>query len=172
MFGKTAKFHNMDIRPALYQQMRFNILSTTFNGMENCPFPSHYIYGWAWGVYPFWSHDEDIIEFHQPHNGQFRVNADDFNWIRMHLDREWADGKRLSFSDLEEHFKDRAYEHGPFSRYQLAVACRYHFLAGVWSRESAWNDLKDASDVRLYRICSDFKLDEDVPFANTRELVV
>lgn len=116
-----------ELKEALYQQMRYNVLSTTLNGLNNSPFSDAYIYAWESEVYPFF---HDGADWHQAHKEQFKITEQMMDDLSKFLDDLWIAKKTITFYELEKHFGIRgsATSSSEWERWSLIRACRYLYL--------------------------------------------
>ena len=125
---------------ALFQLMRFNILSTAANGGESCSIHHAYVYAWQFGVYPLF---HDSSQWHKPFQGQFAVSKDEVDELTKFLDDAWMEKKPISFYEVETAFgvHGSARSSSNWERWKLIRACRYLFLCGNSFDKDFWEAL-------------------------------
>ena len=119
---------------ALFQLMRFNILSTAVSAGDEWPILPAYVYAWLTGVYP---DCQEGAKWHQPFPDQFSVSREEVGELIIILDDAWMAKKPLSFYDVETalgiHGAARSLSN--WERWKLVSACRYLFLSGSFDNE-------------------------------------
>lgn len=119
---------------ALFQLMRFNILSVAANAGDAWPMHPAYVYAWQSGVYPLF---DEAAQFHTPFPGQFAVSTDEVDELSKFLDEASLAKKSISFYDVENAFGVRgsAQSSTNWQRWKLIRACRYMSLHGMFDKD-------------------------------------
>lgn len=119
---------------ALFQLMRFNILSTAVNANGDWPILPAYAYAWWSGVYP---DCHEGAKWHQPFPEQFSVSREEVGQLIVLLDDAFMAKKPLSFYDVETTLgiHGAARSSSNWERWKLVATCRYLFLSGSFSTE-------------------------------------
>jgi len=129
---------------ALFQLMRFNILSTAVSAGEEWPIHPAYVYAWLSGVYP---DCDPIVKWHEPFSGQFSVLQKEVSELIVLLDEAWTAKKPISFYDVEDALGIHgvARSSSNWQRWKLVSACRYLFLSESFDDEF-WKTLLKNGD--------------------------
>ncbi len=118
---------------ALFQLMRFNILSTAVNAGGEWPILPAYVYAWWSGVYPGC---HEGAKWHIPFPDQFSVSKKEVDELTTLLDEAWMAKKSISFYDVESSLgiQGTARSSSNWQRWKLVSACRYLFLSDSFDK--------------------------------------
>jgi antitoxin MazE len=118
---------------ALFQLMRFNILSTAANAGESWPICPASVYAWQSGVYPLF---DDAAQWHKPFPSQFAVSMEEVDELTKFLDDAWMAKKPISFYEVETALgiHGSARSSSNWERWKLTRACRYIFLCDSFDK--------------------------------------
>lgn len=119
---------------ALFQLMRFNILSAAKNAGDAWPMHPAYVYAWQSSVFPLF---DEAAQFHTPFSEQFAVSMDEVDELSKLLDEAWAAKKSISFYEVENAFGVRgsAQSSTNWQRWKLIRACRYMSLHDMFDKD-------------------------------------
>lgn len=133
-----------DISAALFQQMRFSILSTVLDGVDKSPFTDAYLFAWDRGVYPAFDEGAD---WHIPHADQFKIGEGKVDELAKFLDEKWLAKEPITFYEVESHFDVHGTTHslGTWDRYELLSVCRYLYLHSHFD-DAFWDTLLTNGD--------------------------
>lgn len=128
----------------LFNIQRFQILSRFVDTEEGRSFSAAYAFAWDEGVYPISNHGGD---WHEPYKGAFRVPESAMDELAEFLDQKWLAKEAITFYQLESNFDPRRRYDGafPWDRMELAHACKYMKLAGMFGDEF-WTTLAGGHD--------------------------
>lgn len=142
---------------ALFQLMRFNVLSLGRTNLEASPFSAAYIYAWESGIYPLFN---DGADWHKPFGLQFKISEAEVEELSKLLDENWQEKKPITFYKLEDHFSVRGTTHASsnWERWKLIVACRYMYLGNLFD-ENFWGTLTKNGECpsEAFSICRPLK---------------
>jgi hypothetical protein len=128
---------------ALFQLMRFNILSSVRVDLENSRFSPSYIYAWESLVYPLFN---DGASWHKPFGSQFKVSESEVDELSKILDESWNKKDKLTFYELENRLGVRgSISSSTWERSKLIRACRYMYLEDLFDKDF-WTTLTRNGD--------------------------
>lgn len=118
---------------ALFQIMRFNILSSVKADFDNSLFSTSYIYAWESSVYPLFNNG---ASWHKPFGAQFAVSESEVDELSGILDQSWNKKDKLTFYGLEDRLGVRgSISSSRWERSKLIRACRYMYLEELFDKE-------------------------------------
>jgi len=127
------------IKEALYQQMRYNILKSKYDDFTNSPFSNSYVYAWNNHIYPFAHEDFDGENYtlHQIYHNEFYLNKklveDVYDYIKTHIQEE----KKLNYPDVTSKFNKHKNE--KYDIYYLGKIITYIYYANIF-KDKFWNE--------------------------------
>lgn len=124
-----------DSSAAIFQLVRFNVLSAGLTEGTSQKISDAYLYAWDESVYPIF-HDDKLASTVATH---FRVGKELMQSLIKFLDSEWLNKKVYSFYDLEDRFGSR-YDNTEWDRGSLIIALRYAYLSQKFDT-SFWQKL-------------------------------
>ena len=124
-------------RPALFQQMRHNILQTASVNLKKSPFDEAYLFAWLSGVYPIYSQH---LNMYEPYEDFFSVNYQCIKELNEFLECLWLNQEYISFWQLEDVFDAHLLE--LWDRDRLINACRYLYLNDCFDNLFWWEMLR------------------------------
>ena len=122
---------------ALFQIMKFNILSASRAENQRSPFSDDYFFAWSSGVYPYGSE----IDFHKPFGSEFQVSQSQMEDLAELLDKRWMKNNPMTFYELEDHFGGKHEMTNGWDRSKLIRACRYFHLKGLFRGHEFWETM-------------------------------
>ena len=119
---------------ALFQLMKFKILSLASRDINSAKLPHAYIYAWDSGVYPLFN---EGASWHTPFADCFSISENKVEQLSKFLDESWISKKNLSFYELESEFgvHGSTSSSSDWSRYDLVAICRYMYLGRAFDDE-------------------------------------
>lgn len=128
---------------ALFQQMRFSILTQAINDTPaGNKLSCAYLYAWDDSVYPLL---HEGATWHKPFEGCFRVNPEMIEELHLFFSDRWQSQNPITYYDLERCYgiHSTAVDGEIWDRFTLISACHYLCLYAYSSSEFC-------KDCRLY----------------------
>lgn len=121
---------------ALFQLMRFQVLSFALTKEGQGRLTSAYLFAWQRGVFPVY---DNVADWHLPFEAHFTVRKRDIEALTATYADWWDAGVEKSFYDVEDHFR-LSYGNPNWDRSKLIVASRYLNLSGSFDQKF-WSSL-------------------------------
>ncbi|NHQ81577.1 hypothetical protein HA051_08315 [Chromobacterium vaccinii] len=145
------------MKSALFEIMRFQILTASITKGPDGYLNNAYIYAWNEGIYPL---HQESASMHKPFPSEFKITKEMVDELGKNLDTLWMQGKSPTFYELEDIYQVWLGS-TIWDRVKLMTTCRYLFLSRLFD-EAFWKKLLSQANhpTEAAFICREFSRED------------